>query len=81
MYSEIQARQVEQLPIREIDFKNATDKKYYDKIVKLVDEITALKKLKNPDTEKIDALDTQLDSVVYKLYDIGEKEQKIIEAS
>jgi methylase of polypeptide subunit release factors len=81
VYSEIQARQVEQLPIREIDFKNATDKKYYDKIVKLVDEITALKKLKNPDTQKIDALDTQLDSVVYKLYDIGEKEQKIIEAS
>lgn len=81
VYSEIQARQVEQLPIRLIDFGNSTDRKYYDKIIKLVDEMTALKKHKNPDKQKIDSIDHQLNSTVYKLYDIGEKEQKIIDAT
>lgn len=81
VYSEIQARQVEQLPIAKINIKDASDKKRYEKIIRLVDDIIKLKKAKKNDEKSIDAIDNQINSEVYKLYDLSEKEIAIIEES
>ncbi|WP_244833541.1 hypothetical protein [Brachyspira murdochii] len=60
----------------------------HDKMVALVDSIIALnKKLsseKNPNTvtmlnRQINAVDKQIDSLVYKLYNLSDEEIKIIE--
>ncbi len=67
---------------------NKKDKEMHDKIVTLVDNIIALnKKLsaeKNPNSinilkRQINALDKQIDVLVYKLYNLNDDEIKIIE--
>ncbi|WP_239679669.1 Eco57I restriction-modification methylase domain-containing protein [Brachyspira hyodysenteriae] len=76
------------LPIKKLDLNNKQDKEMHDKMVALVDSIIALnKKLaieKNPNavnmvSRQINAVDKQIDSLVYKLYNLSEDEIKIIE--
>ncbi|MCZ9981005.1 hypothetical protein OFR20_05645 [Brachyspira hyodysenteriae] len=71
-----------------IDLNNKQDKEMHDKMVALVDSIIALnKKLaveKNPNAvtminRQINAVDKQIDTLVYKLYNLSEDEIKIIE--
>lgn len=71
-----------------LDMSNKKDKEMHDKIVNLVDNIIALnKKLsveKNPNSitiinRQINAVDKQIDSLVYKLYNLSDEEVKIIE--
>ena len=71
-----------------LDMSNKKDKEMHDKIVNLVDNIIALnKKLsveKNPNSitiinRQINAVDKQIDSLVYKLYNLNDEEVKIIE--
>ena len=71
-----------------LDLNNKQDKEMHDKIVNLVDNIIALnKKLsaeKNPNSitiinRQINAVDKQIDSLVYKLYNLSDEEIKIIE--
>jgi hypothetical protein len=44
VFSEIQAKQVEQLPIKVIDLRNPTEKAIHDKLVSLADKMLTLKK-------------------------------------
>lgn len=76
------------LPIKKLDLNNKQDKEMHDKIVTLVDNIIALnKKLsveKNPNSitminRQINAVDKQIDALVYKLYNLNDEEIKIIE--
>ncbi|MCZ9980998.1 hypothetical protein OFR20_05610 [Brachyspira hyodysenteriae] len=76
------------LPIKKLDLNNKQDKEMHDKMVALVDSIIALnKKLaveKNPNAvtminRQINAVDKQIDALVYKLYNLSEDEIKIIE--
>ena len=71
-----------------LDMSNKQDKEMHDKMVALVDSIIALnKKLaveKNPNavtmvSRQINAVDKQIDALVYKLYNLSEDEIKIIE--
>lgn len=71
-----------------LDMSNKKDKEMHDKIVNLVDNIIALnKKLsveKNPNSitiinRQINAVDKQIDSLVYKLYNLSDEEVKIVE--
>ena len=71
-----------------LDLNNKQDKEMHDKMVALVDSIIALnKKLaveKNPNavtmvSRQINAVDKQIDALVYKLYNLSEDEIKIIE--
>jgi len=89
VFSEVQARQLAQLPIRNIDFSNKSDKAAHDRMVKLVDRMLDLhKKLaaaKSPlDKERIPreiaATDRQIDKLVYDLYGLTEDEIAIVEA-
>jgi hypothetical protein len=77
-------------PIRPIDFSNPTDKAYHDKMVELVERMLTLHKkvsaAKTPDEEtriqrQIDATDHQIDHLVYELYELTEKEIKVVEES
>jgi hypothetical protein len=77
-------------PIRTINFSDPADKAHHDKIVGLVTQILNLYKQlssakadheKNVIQRQIDAVDKQIDSMVYELYGLTEDEIKIIEDS
>ena len=82
VFSEIQARQVEQLPIKIIDFSNKSEKDLHNNLVNLVDEILKLNKTpesREKNKTKIEAVDYELDQLVYKLYGLNKEEINIIE--
>ena len=75
------------IPIPQLDLKNKQHREIHDKMVALVDSIIALnKKLaveKNPNavtmvSRQINAVDKQIDALVYKLYNLSDEEIKII---
>lgn len=77
-----------QLPIHSIDFKNPDDVKMHDKMVSLVEQMLDLNKkladTKNPDEKtrlqrQITATDSQIDNLVYQLYNLTPDEIKLIE--
>jgi len=79
---------LQQLPIRVIDLKKPDDKAAHDKIVSLVDRMLELnKKLKSAKTphekefleREIRTADREIDSHVYKLYNLTEDEIRIVE--
>ena len=75
-------------PIRTISFSDHDDKARQDKMVELVEQMLTLHEqltaAKTPDEKtriqrQIDATNEQIDSLVYDLYDLSEKEIQIIE--
>lgn len=75
-------------PIRTINFENLEDKSLHDNIVKLVEKMLALyKEIEKVKTStenqliqrQIDAIDKQINQLVYNLYGLSEKEISIIE--
>ena len=79
---------LKQLPIREVDYNNKTDKTFHDNMVEMVDHMLELQKKYHSakiETEKslfkkqIDILDNQIDQLVYELYQLTDDEIKIIE--
>lgn len=79
---------LEQIPLPKIDLKNKKDKEIHDKLVKLVDNIIVEnKKLaieNNPNTKtilqrQINAIDSQIDKLIYELYKLSDDEIKLIE--
>ncbi len=81
-------RFIEQLPIRNINFSDPTDKARHDKMAELVEGMFSLQKqateTRTPDEKariqrQIDATDQQIDRLVYELYGLIEKEIQIIE--
>jgi len=77
-----------QLPIYSIDCANSADKTYHDKMVELVEQMLDFHKRlarAKADVERtmlqrqIDAIDKQIDQLVYELYGLSDEEIKIIE--
>jgi len=89
VFSEIQARQVSQLPIKIIDFLNKDKKMVHNQLVNFVDQIlnlsNELSKLSkdsnkwNSIKDEIEKTDKKIDQEVYKLYDLTPEEIAIIE--
>jgi hypothetical protein len=90
VFSEIQARQVAQLPIKPINFGNIGEKKIHGEIVKLVDRMLDLNskygKVKDKQTtetdrlkRQIDETDREIDELVYALYGLTEEEKRVVE--
>ena len=78
-----------EIPIKQIDFNNKR-KRVHDKIVASVTNIIELKKKFNASklttdqeiiSRQIDAIEMQINSLIYELYGINAKEQKLIEDS
>ena len=87
VFSEIQARQVKQIPIPLIDINNNQDSKVHDKIVHLVNQILEAKK--KLATAKMDrdinyyerrctSIDREINIEVYNLYGLSQPEINII---
>lgn len=79
---------LEQIPLPDIDLKNKKDKEIHDKLLNLVDNIiVANKKIafeNNPNTKivlqrQINAIDSQIDKLIYELYKLSDDEIKLIE--
>ena len=91
VFSEIQAHQVGQLPIKNINFNDHYEEIIHDSIKNFVEMIIGLKQelLKvSENSEKwksikseIEETDKKIDEEVYKLYDLTPKEIKIVEKS
>ena len=80
---------LEQIPLPKIDLKNKKDKEIHDRLSNLVDTIIeANKKISienNPNTKtilkrQINALDSQIDKLIYQLYGLNDEEIKLIES-
>ena len=90
VFSEMQARQIAQIPIRQINFANPDDVKQHKKMVMLVETMLELNKTKtkekNPETlrrieTRITATDRQIDRLVYDLYDLTAGEIALVESA
>ncbi len=86
---EINGNVLRRSPIRTIDFDDPQDKAMHDRMVELVERMLDLNKklaqAKVPDTKKrlqrrIAATDTEIDKLVYELYDLTEEEIRIVES-
>ena len=87
-FPEIRVGELEQLPIRPIDFSKSGEKTQHDAVVAKVGQMLAAKKeLSKAKTDKdktyyenrCAALDRQIDRLVYDLYGLTEDEIKIVE--
>jgi hypothetical protein len=88
VFAQVKLSKLKQLPIRTIDFSDATDKAQHDRMVELVETMLKLHKdlqVAKTDHEKsliqrqIDATDKQIDHLVYKLYGLTDEEIRIVE--
>jgi hypothetical protein len=88
IFSEIQARQLAQLPIRIINFSDPADAARHARMVALVEGMLALHKhaadVRLPQDKEmiqrqIESTDAQIDRLVYELYGLSEEEIKIVE--
>jgi len=79
---------IEKLPIKIINSKNPAEKRLYESIISLVNIIlelnTHLSSAKTPDEEtmlqcQIDAVDKQIDNLVYELYGLTKDEKELVE--
>ena len=80
---------LQRIPIRHIDLLNQIEKHIENKLVSLVDSMLETQKEfhnaksdndKKLFKQKIDIIDSQIDSLVYELYGLNEDDIKVIEA-
>ena len=89
-FSEIQARQIGQIPLRIIEFSKSSEATMHEQIVTLVESMLELHKSlaethspieKQMLQRQIKTTDDQINSLVYKLYGLTEEEIRIVEES
>ena len=87
-YFEYKPMYVSQIPVRTIDFSNPEDVAKHDKIVSLVEQMLVMnKKFDNSKLgseremiqRRIEATDSEINRLVYQLYNLTEEEIKIVE--
>ncbi len=79
---------IENMPIHSIDFSNPKEKEFHDDLVKLVDVMLDLRKREQKAEgheleqlkRQIEKTDREIDERVYELYEITEKERRVIES-
>ncbi|MBI2968527.1 MAG: N-6 DNA methylase [Bacteroidetes bacterium] len=86
LFSELKINVLGNIPIRDINFANPSEKSLHDKIVKLVDEmLSAKKQFINAKTDKdklyyerkCNETDNEIDSLVFLIYDVNPKDLNI----
>ncbi len=89
-FAEVKVIYVERLPSRPIDHANSGDKRRHDRMVRLVTamldaktHLAAAKTERDADyyRGKCDALDREIDSLVYDLYDLTAAEIALVESA
>ncbi|MGH9574113.1 MAG: TaqI-like C-terminal specificity domain-containing protein, partial [Candidatus Acidiferrales bacterium] len=90
VFAQVKLSKLNELPIRQIDFKHGNDKELHDKVVELVSKVIALvEERRDARTHhestvlkrQIEATLRQIDTAVYQLYGLDEKDVKLIESS
>ena len=90
VFAEVKVVNLKKIPIKTIDFSNESEKILHDSLVNFVQQILDLhKKLaeaREPRTREtlqrqIDAVDAQIDRLVYELYGLTEEEVKVVEGA
>lgn len=90
IFPEFQKYQLENLPIRRINFSDRTDQQRHERMIQLVDQIISCKKqLAEAQTDrdrtfyenKCAAINRNIDGLVYELYELTDEEIAIVEAS
>jgi uncharacterized protein with gpF-like domain len=88
-YTRFNANNINNTPIRIIDFKNSDDKADHEQMVNFVNQMLGLNKklseAKTPQAKEIlqrqiETTDKQIDQLVYKLYKLTDEEIKIVES-
>jgi hypothetical protein len=88
LFPKVLVSDLKRLPIRKINFSNPDDKSLHDRMVSLVEKMLELHKQlavaksapeKTIIQRRIDAMDKQIDELVYELYGLGEEEQRVVE--
>jgi len=88
LFPYVRISQLENLPIRSIDFSNPTERAQHDKLVSLVEKMLELQKKyhearmerdKELYERRIRIIDAQIDGLVYDLYGLTEEEVKVVE--
>lgn len=82
VFSEIQAKQVAQIPIKTIDFDDFISKGFHDKIVSCVESLVSLNVSKiSRDRNSIKILSTEhsLDQLIYQLYGLSDSDIAMVE--
>ena len=88
--AEVKKANVARLPIRAVDVSSANDKTQHDRMVGLVQRMATLQEeLEGVGTShektvvqrQVDAVDSQIDSLVYELYGLNGEEISIVEAA
>jgi hypothetical protein len=88
VFAEVKKVNLDQLPIPSLDFSQKSDKDKYDRLVILVKHMLNLKQqeqpVKDPQTKivvsrQIDAVDRQIDALVYTRYGLSEEKIKVVE--
>lgn len=86
-FTKFRTNQLARLSIRAINFADKTEKAMHDKMVALVDEMLETKKQlqtartdrdKNFYQDRSNALDWQIDEMVYDLYELTDDEREIV---
>ena len=90
VFPEVKPVQLFKLPIRTIDFAKPAEKAHHDKMVGLVERMLKLHQdkaaarlasEKNMLQVQIEAIDTQIDALVYELYGLTDDEIKVVEGA
>jgi hypothetical protein len=88
VFPQVKMGKLRLLPFRTINFSKKPDKAHHDKLVGLVDQMLALKKKERAETvpqtktmlgRQIQAVDKQIDALVYELYGLTEEEIRVVE--
>ena len=90
VFSEIQARQVEQLPFASVNIADPADKARHDQIVGMVDALLSLHQhlavakseaQRGAIQHQVDATDAEIDRMVYDLYGLTPEEIALVEGA
>ncbi|MCX5816086.1 MAG: hypothetical protein NTX75_07565 [Proteobacteria bacterium] len=88
-YYSYESRFIKDMPIRNIDLNNPSEKALHDKLINLVDRILELRKKettvpasseRDRVTREIAVTDEKIDEIVYRLYGVESTEIKVIES-
>lgn len=89
LFPQLNQRHLSELPIRRIDFSDATDREMHDRLVALVERMLELHRRKGDESlalgqrediqRDIAATDREIDHLVYDLYGLTEEERRVVE--
>jgi len=89
-FPQVKVQALRRLPIRDVDLSKQKEKAMHDRLVKLVDQMLILHEQlevartaheKDVLRRRIEATDSEIDSTVYRLYELSEEDIRVVEGN